>query len=211
MNKELMKHSKFVNFVFLVTSTLIVWGILIFFTSQFTDSEFHIDQFQLNALFTIIGIFGGVVISIFFYYARKFRDHSFEYQHLVEEWKEIKQKILFHKKYQTFEQNSIFLEEKQLEIRKVAPKLVYLVMSIFMTLLVWFVIQIYHVNQFSRLNEYIYALIILSGIFAIFIFGWYSFERALNRWKNKILMIKHYLGEQKIYLYKLEHGRPQTN
>jgi len=205
-----MKHSKFINCVFFASNILIIWGIITFFSSQFTDSRFQIEQFQLNVLFTIVGIFGGVVISIFFYYAGKFRDQYFEYQELVEDWKEIKQKILFHlKNYQMFEQKPIFLEEKWLENRKVVLKMVYLVMSIFIVLLVWFVSQIHHANQFSHLNEFVFALIILSGTFAVFIFGWYGFERGLNSSKNRILLLKHYLSDQKIYLYKLEHEKPQ--
>ncbi len=206
-----MKHSKFINLVFIITSILIIWKVSTFFSSQFTDPTFQIGEFQLNVLFTIVGIFGGVVVSIFFHYASKFRDQYFEYQQLTEEWREIKHKILSHKKDQTFEQNSVFLEEKQLEGKKIASKLVYLVMSIFMTLLVWFVSQIHHANQFHLLSEYVYALLILAGTFTVFIFGWYSFEKGLNSSKNRNLLINHYMTDQKIYLYKFEYGNPKTD
>lgn len=207
-----MKHSLFINVIFVAASIAIIWWVITLFSSRFTDPEFKIDEFQLNVLFAIIGIFGGIVISIFFHYASKFRDQYFEYQQLVEDWKETKQKILFHiKNYQTFEHSPGLFEETWLENRKVVLKMVYLVMSIFIALLVWFVNTIHYANRFHQLNEFVYALIILAGTFAVFIFGWRGFERALNSSKNRILLIKHYISNQKIYLYKLEHQRPKTD
>ena len=64
MNENTMKHSKFINLVFIITSILIIWKVSTFFSSQFTDPTFQIGEFQLNVLFTIVGIFGGVVLWV---------------------------------------------------------------------------------------------------------------------------------------------------